>query len=205
MNEHEDDPALLVAVQVTVVMPSEKVAPEDGEQVTLGVGVPVAVGVLKVTTAEHIPGSVDLVMLLGHAPIVGGTAQLPVTTNEPLPEALSPALSLRTACTVKELVADGVEQEVLRVSVEVFDVSDDENETELGENDAVTPVGNAVVTLRPATNAPDAGPPPGPLVMVTVYEALPGLVTGFGDCAPTVTVPTFGASVKVVVAVRPED
>ena len=47
--EQEELPQLLVAVQVTVVTPLGKVVPEAGEQDTVGVGEPVAVGVAKVT------------------------------------------------------------------------------------------------------------------------------------------------------------
>ena len=43
-NVHVDDPQEFVAVQVTVVVPAAKVLPEAGTQLTVGVGVPVAVG-----------------------------------------------------------------------------------------------------------------------------------------------------------------
>ena len=39
-----DVPQLFDAVQVTVVVPTENVEPEAGEQLTVGAGVPVAVG-----------------------------------------------------------------------------------------------------------------------------------------------------------------
>ena len=50
LNEQLDEPQELVAVQVTVVVPVANVDPEVGEQVTVGVGVPVAVGLLHVAT-----------------------------------------------------------------------------------------------------------------------------------------------------------
>ena len=46
----EEDPQLLEAVQVTVVVPMLNVEPEAGEQLTVAAGVPEAVGVLKVAT-----------------------------------------------------------------------------------------------------------------------------------------------------------
>ncbi len=44
-NEQEELPQELVAVQVTAVVPVPNVDPDAGEQVTVGVGEPVAVGV----------------------------------------------------------------------------------------------------------------------------------------------------------------
>jgi hypothetical protein len=54
-------------VQVTVVVPTGKTEPDGGEQVT-GKLVPTAsitVGAWKVTTAEHWPGSAEVVMSFG--------------------------------------------------------------------------------------------------------------------------------------------
>ena len=48
VNEQEDEPQELVAVQVTVVVPVANVDPDAGEQTTLGAGVPVAVGSVQV-------------------------------------------------------------------------------------------------------------------------------------------------------------
>ena len=45
---HDDEPHVLVAVQVTVVVPVAKVEPEAGEQETDAAGVPVAVGSVQV-------------------------------------------------------------------------------------------------------------------------------------------------------------
>ena len=50
LKEQLDDPHEFVAVQVTVVVPVTNVDPEVGEQVTVGVGVPVAVGLLHEAT-----------------------------------------------------------------------------------------------------------------------------------------------------------
>lgn len=62
-----------VAVQVTVVVPLANALPDAGEQVTVGIGQPVAEGVVKVTAAVQSPGSVLVVMLVGQAPIVGAS------------------------------------------------------------------------------------------------------------------------------------
>ena len=73
---HEELPHELDAVQVTVVVPSANVLPEAGAHDTVGVGVPVAVGVEKVTTG------LQVVMFAGHALITG--ASLIVTLKEQL-------------------------------------------------------------------------------------------------------------------------
>lgn len=64
------EPSELVAVQVTVVIPTGKAKPEGGVQVTVGVGHPVEV-VLKVTVAVHCPASVLTEMFAGQV-MVGG-------------------------------------------------------------------------------------------------------------------------------------
>jgi hypothetical protein len=46
---HDDEPHEFVAVQVTAVVPLEKVLPLAGTHVILAAGVPVAVGPLHVT------------------------------------------------------------------------------------------------------------------------------------------------------------
>src|SRR4026207_390854 len=75
LNEHEDDPQVLVAVHVTEVVPVTKVEPDAGTHVTVPAGVPVEVGVANVTTwLSH------CVMWEGHAPITG--LSLIVTLNE---------------------------------------------------------------------------------------------------------------------------
>ena len=50
LNEHEELPHELVAVQVTVVVPAEKVEPDAGTQVTVAAGVPEEVGSVQVAT-----------------------------------------------------------------------------------------------------------------------------------------------------------
>jgi len=62
-------PQELFAVQLTVVVPTGKLLPEDGVQVTDGAGVPVVPGV-KLTAAEHWPAAVGIVIGLGQV-IVG--------------------------------------------------------------------------------------------------------------------------------------
>jgi hypothetical protein len=60
------------AVQVTVVVPFTNANPEAGTQVTVAAGHASEVGGVNVVTAVHTFGSVFLVMLVGHVPIVGG-------------------------------------------------------------------------------------------------------------------------------------
>ena len=62
-------PQELFAVQLTVVVPTGKLLPEDGVQVTDGAGVPVVPGV-KLTTAEHWLAAAGIVIGLGQV-IVG--------------------------------------------------------------------------------------------------------------------------------------
>lgn len=50
LNVQLDVPFTFVAVQVTTVFPVGNVEPEAGLQATVGVGLPVAVGVAKVAT-----------------------------------------------------------------------------------------------------------------------------------------------------------
>ena len=53
-------PLASVTVQVTVLLPLAKVEPEAGLQLTVWPGqLSAPVGVVKLTTALHIPGSVD--------------------------------------------------------------------------------------------------------------------------------------------------
>jgi hypothetical protein len=50
LNEHDEVPHELVAVHVTGAVPVMNVEPEAGTQATDAAGVPVAVGVVNVTT-----------------------------------------------------------------------------------------------------------------------------------------------------------
>ena len=61
----------LVAVQVTVVVPTTNTVPEAGEQLTVGDGTPVAVTV-KLTVAEHWPDAAFAITGLAGQVIVGG-------------------------------------------------------------------------------------------------------------------------------------
>jgi hypothetical protein len=70
LNVQLDEPQLLRALHVTVVGPIGNVLPEAGVHVTVG-EVPLALGVEKVTTAEHWPGSLLCEIGNGQAPIVG--------------------------------------------------------------------------------------------------------------------------------------
>ena len=62
-----------VALQLTVVVPTVKLEPEAGVQVTVAPGqLSVTVGLVKVTVAEHCPAAAGrLVMFAGQAPITG--------------------------------------------------------------------------------------------------------------------------------------
>ncbi len=77
-------PEASVAVQVTVVVPTGKQSPDGGVQLTVTPGqLSVAVAV-KVSTAQHKPGSLVSVMLAGQV-TVGGSVSLTVTMKEQLP------------------------------------------------------------------------------------------------------------------------
>src|SRR5712692_2203181 len=84
-----------VAVQVTVVVPLGNAKPDAGTQVTVAAGHASEVGVVNVAAAVHRPGSVFVVMLFGHAPIVGGLTMVAesgamVTEVKLLPVTLTP-------------------------------------------------------------------------------------------------------------------
>jgi hypothetical protein len=71
---------------VTVVVPFGNAVPDAGLQLTVAPGqLSLTVGVAKVATAEHWPGSVFLVMLAGQLPIVGACVSFTVTVNEQVP------------------------------------------------------------------------------------------------------------------------
>jgi len=71
-----------LAVQVTVVTPRLKVAPEGGAQVTVGVPqLSVAVGGVKVAVPLHCPGVLFTVTGLGQAPMTGACVSLTVTVK----------------------------------------------------------------------------------------------------------------------------
>jgi len=70
-------PEVSVAVQVTVVVPFGKAPPEDGLHTIPATPQLSIAEAEKVTTAEHWPASVALVMLPGHA-MTGGSASFTV-------------------------------------------------------------------------------------------------------------------------------
>jgi hypothetical protein len=77
-----------VAVQSTGVVPTRKIEPEPGTQLTVAPGqLSLATGVVKVTVAEHCPAAALLTMLAGQLN-VGGCVSLTVTLNEQLFELL---------------------------------------------------------------------------------------------------------------------
>jgi FlaG/FlaF family flagellin (archaellin) len=109
-------------------------------------------------------------VVLSAAVNVTVTGRLP-TASAPLPAEESPSTAGFEASTVNPVdAAAGVAAVVVRVSVEVFDVSAARKLTVLGLNDAVTPVGRVVVRLKSAEKAV----PVAPLrFTITVYAALP--------------------------------
>ena len=84
VNEHMAEPAVLVAVQVTVVMPLGKAKGEvmvvgpGMVQVTVGTGHPTTV-VENVLVAVHTPGSVVVTMSAGQ--VIVGTVMTGVTVG----------------------------------------------------------------------------------------------------------------------------
>src|SRR5204863_428813 len=113
LNEHVELPQELLAVQVTDVVPVEKVEPDAGEQDTVGAGVPVAVGVLQVATwLSH------WVILEGQLPITG--LSLIVTLNEhvELPQELL-AVQVTDVVPVEKVEPDAGEQDTVGAGVPV--------------------------------------------------------------------------------------
>ena len=78
LNVHVELPHELTAVHVTTVVPTGNVLPDAGAHVTVGGGVPLAVGVGYVTTAF------EVIISEGQAPITGDP--FTVTENEQLDE-----------------------------------------------------------------------------------------------------------------------
>ena len=77
VNEQLDEPHVLFAVQITVVVPIAKMAPDAGEQVTVAAGDPVEVGLVQVAMwLSH------WLILAGQALITGDSSM--VTENEQL-------------------------------------------------------------------------------------------------------------------------
>jgi hypothetical protein len=145
---HEAElPLASVAVQVTVVLPVEKFDPEGGLQLTVTAPgqLSLAVGVVYVTTAEQSPAAAFALRLAGQT-IVGGCVS---TVNVPVAVVL-----LLLLVTVNEVAPDGVAAVVVIVSVLVFVLSAEANETGFGEKEKVAPVGSAVEMPNVAVNAP---------------------------------------------------
>jgi hypothetical protein len=90
----KEHPGPAVVEQLTVVVPFGKNDPDDGLQVT--VPQPALEVGEKVTTAPHWPGSLFVVMLLGHVIAQGAT----VTVNEQLLSGLSGLVSEAVQVTV---------------------------------------------------------------------------------------------------------
>jgi hypothetical protein len=74
-------PAASVAVLVTVDIPSGKAEPDDGLETTVTAEQSSLARTLKFTTAEQMPGSLGIVMLVGQR-IVGAVLSSTVTVNE---------------------------------------------------------------------------------------------------------------------------
>lgn len=98
---HEVIPWLLLAVQVTVVVPIAKAVPEGGAQVTVGTGQPAeVVGVVKVSTEVQRPGSVVPTMFEGQV-IAEGACRIAVTVGF-----AAPATDGSSVNTVEKLLPD---------------------------------------------------------------------------------------------------
>ncbi len=76
-------PAESVAVQLTVVVPFEKVEPDAGEQVTVEPGGLLGIG--KSTTREHSPGAADVTMSARQVIAGGDAAPAIFTMNASIP------------------------------------------------------------------------------------------------------------------------
>src|SRR5882724_4376319 len=109
-------------------------------------------------------------MSAGFAHVIVGvalaTVRLPFAVEE------SPGTDGFVACTVNTVELAGVVALSVIVRVEVLDVSAAAKLTVLGLNEALAPVGNEVVKLRPALKAAPVAPF---RMTVTKYVALPGV------------------------------
>jgi hypothetical protein len=157
-NVQVTEPQELVAVAVTVVVPTANSDPDGMEYVTDGAGEPVALAPNE-TGAPHVPGVLETTMFAGQE-IAGGE----FTWNEPAFVAVS--FAEVAARTEKAKVPPGVAAVLVRVRTAVLDVALGTKEIEAGENAAVTPLGSADVTLRSTVNVPEL-PPPLPRFTVT--------------------------------------
>ena len=100
-----------IALQLTVVVPTVKLEPEAGVQVTVAPGqLSVTVGLVKVTVAAQVPvAAAMLVMFDGQAPSTGSWVSLTVTVKvqgaDILPEA-SVALQLTVVVPTGKLLPE---------------------------------------------------------------------------------------------------
>ena len=95
---------MLLAVQLTVVLPTGNTLPEAGEQFTVGVGSPVAVTV-KFTVAEHCPVAAFAITGLEGQVMVGGVpAVMSAIAAFPVPPFVEVTLPL-TLCLTPGVVA----------------------------------------------------------------------------------------------------
>jgi hypothetical protein len=138
-------------------------------KLTLPVGVLAMPASMSLTVAVQVvetPSSTELGVQLTEVEVL----RL-FTVKVPLPLVLSLAFTVFVAVTVKVVVPAGVALLVVMVKADVFELSVDENETQLGvapqevEKEPLAPVGNPV-TVNAALNAP-LDPPPVARVMVT--------------------------------------
>jgi hypothetical protein len=172
-----------VTVKVVAVAPETLVNPEPVLTChwTVGAGFPLAAAV-KDAFAPYVIDAAD-----GFA-VTAGAVQEEPTAKLPLPVEESAGRAAFVALTVNDVEPEGVAAVVAIVSVEVLEASPAAKLTVAGLNEAVAPVGSAVVTL---TFALKAALVPAARLIVTVYVALPGVpLVRVPVCAPTVTVPT---------------
>ena len=94
-----------VAVHVTTVVPTAKALPEAGEQtMATFVQLSLAVGV-KLTTAEHAPGVVLVVIFSGQV-IDGGAESITVTVNEHVDEFVHSFVALQVTVVMPSANVD---------------------------------------------------------------------------------------------------
>lgn len=169
---------VFVTVTLTIIVPAAPAVTSTELPVALPMIMPPVTLHKKVALAASVvtvyvcvvpvhTGSSPLMLAVGAA----------VTVNEPPPDARSVDSPVFVAVTVKLVVPPGVALVVVMVNVAVCLLQaavgslvggeHAGNETELGENIAVAPVGKEVVILRAAVNAP-AEPVPVPLFTVIV-------------------------------------
>ena len=159
-------------VNVTVVAPGPTSVPAAGDCVITSdpalVQLSEAVRVARRSGMLALQFDPTSIVAVAGALTVGGTMS---TVSVPVPSAKS--FAPFEARTLKGVAPRGVAPVEVNVSVEVREVWDELNESEAGENEAVTPAGSAVVTASVAVKFPlDPDPVPRLTVTTSVTEEL---------------------------------